>query len=265
VVKKRLIPVVLLRNRRIVQSRRFARYNIIGDPTPAVARISSWSSDELIYLDITDHASADTVPAPIDELIPLISRKCSVPLTFGGGIRTPEDARLRLRLGADKVALNTAAIDDPAVVEKIATLFGAQCVVISVDVKRDARGAPEVYKRGRTPTGRSPGEFAKSVERLGAGEILLNSVDRDGTGQGFDLEIIQEVCAAVRIPVVALGGAGNWQHFADVLSSTCASAVAGANIFHHSENSVHHCKRYLFDAGIPVRRPPPLSVESSLL
>lgn len=264
-VKKRLIPVVLLRNGRIVQSRRFARYNIIGDPTSAVARISSWSSDELIYLDITDHASANAMPAPINELIPLISRKCSVPLTFGGGIRTPEDARTRLRLGADKVALNTVAVDDPGVVERIATQFGTQCVVISMDVKRGARGAPEVYKRGRTPTGRSPGDFAKSAERLGAGEILLNSVDRDGTGQGFDLEMIHEVCAAVRIPVIALGGAGSWQHFAEVLSSTSASAVAGANIFHHSENSVHQCKEYLFDAGFPVRRPPPLSKESSLL
>jgi cyclase len=264
-VKKRVIPVVLLRNGRIVQSRRFSRYNIIGDPTPAVARISSWSSDELIYLDITDRGNPDAIPAPIEELIPLISRKCSVPLTFGGGIRTADDARVRLRLGADKLAVNTVAVDQPAVVEKIAVMFGAQCVVVSVDVKRDERGAPEVYKRGRVPTGRRPGDFARYAERLGAGEILLNSVDRDGMGQGFDIEVIQEVCDAARIPVIALGGAGNWQHFAEVLTMTSASAVAGANIFHHSENSVHQCKSHLFGAGLAVRKPPPLSTESSLL
>jgi cyclase len=168
-------------------------------------------------------------------------------------------------LGADKVALNTAAIDAPAVVEKIAALFGAQCVVVSMDVKRNELGAPEVHKRGRIPTGRSPSDFARCVEGLGAGEILLNSVDRDGTGQGFDIELVREVCDAVHIPVIALGGAGNWQHFADVLSMTRASAVAGANIFHHSENSVHQCKSYLFSAGLSVRKPPPLSTESSLL
>lgn len=264
-VKKRVIPVVLLRNGRIVQSRRFARYNIIGDPAPAVARISSWSSDELVYLDITDRDNPDATPAPIEELIPLISRRCSVPLTFGGGIRTIEDARLRLRLGADKVAVNTIALEEPAVVQGIARLFGAQCVVVSIDAARNELGAPEVCKRGRIPTGRSPGDFARHAERLGAGEILLNSVDRDGTGQGFDLELIQEVCEAVRIPVIALGGAGAWPHFAEVLSRTSASAVAAANIFHHSENSVHQCKSYLFSAGHAVRKPAPLSAESSLL
>jgi cyclase len=264
-VKKRLIPVILLRNGRIVQSRRFSRYNIIGDPTPAVARISSWSSDELIYIDITERSNADAMPAAIEELIPLISRRCSVPLTFGGGIRTPEDARLRLRLGADKVAVNSVAIDEPAVIERIAALFGAQCIVVSMDIKRNECGAPEVYKRGRIPTGLLAGDFAAFVEGLGAGEILVNSVDRDGTGQGFDIDVIQEVCDAVRIPVIALGGAGHWQHFADVLSLTNVSAVAGANIFHHSENSVHQCKSFLFKAGFAVRKPPSLSTESSLL
>ena len=264
-VKKRLIPVVLLRETRIVQSRQFSRYNILGDPTPAVERISNWSSDELIYLDITDRDNPGAELVRIEELIPLISAKCSVPLTFGGGIRTLEDVRLRLRLGADKVTLNTVAIRDPDMIERIAATFGSQCVVVSVDVKTNDRGAPEVYERGRLPTGRTPRDFARHVEALGAGEILLNSVNRDGTGLGFDIELVQQVCDAVRIPVIALGGAGNWQHFADALLRTNVAAVAAANIFHHTENSVHECKSYLFRAGLPVRKPPALSDESSLL
>jgi len=265
VIKKRLIPVVLLRGGRIVQSRGFSRYNILGDPTPAVERISNWSSDELIYLDISDAGDPDAQAAKFEELIPLISAKCSVPLTFGGGIRTLEDVRLRLRLGADKVTVNTAAIQDPALIEKVAGIFGSQCIVVSVDVKTNDRGAPEVHERGRVPTGRTPWDFARHVESLGAGEILLNSVDRDGTGLGFDIGLIRQVCDAVRIPVIALGGAGHWQHFADALLQTNVAAVAAANIFHHSENSVHECRSYLFRAGLPVRKPPALSTESSLL
>jgi cyclase len=264
-VKKRVIPVILLREGRIVQSRRFARYNILGDPIPAVERISSWSSDELIYLDITNRDDAHAAPCKVDELIPLIAAKCSVPLTFGGGIRSLEDARLRLRLGADKVTLNTMAVDRPKLIEDVASTFGSQCVVVSMDVRTNDRGRREVYRCGRVPTGLRPAEFAKHAEALGAGEILLNSVDRDGTGLGFDIDLIEEVCAAVRIPVIALGGAGKWQHFAEVLQRTTISAVAAANIFQHTENSVHQCKDYLFRIGLPVRKPLPLSAESNLL
>lgn len=264
-VKKRIIPVILLREGRIVQSRRFSRYNILGDPTPAVERISSWSSDELIYLDITNREDPHADVHDYHPLIQSIARKCSVPLTFGGGVRTLEDARLRLRLGADKVTLNTMAIDQPELISEIAGAFGSQCVVVSIDVKISTDGSYEVFKCGRTGSGYTPDEFARMVAEHGAGEILLNSVDRDGTGQGFDLKLIQQVCSAVQIPVIALGGAGEWAHFGDVLSQTSASAVAAANIFQHSENSVHQCKDYLYRAGFQVRKPPPLSNQSAIL
>ena len=264
-VKKRVIPVILLREGRIVQSRRFSRYNILGDPTPAVERISSWSSDELVYVDITNRDDPHAEVHEFDGLIQAIAQKCSVPLTFGGGVRTVEDVRQRLRLGADKITLNTMALDRPELIDEAAAAFGSQCVVVSMDVKINAEGRHEVFKCGRKPTGLAPEDFARQVEARGAGEILVNSVDRDGTGQGFDIELIQKVCQAVRIPVIALGGAGDWSHFAEVLTQTNASAVAAANIFQHSENSVHQCKDYLYRAGLPVRKPPPLSTESAIL
>ena len=191
--------------------------------------------------------------------------KCSVPLTFGGGVRTVEDVRQRLRLGADKITLNTMAIDQPDLIDQVAGAFGSQCVVVSMDVKLNAEGGYEVFKCGRKPTGHAPEDFAHMVEQRGAGEILVNSVDRDGSGQGFDLELIQRVCSAVRIPVIALGGAGEWSHFEGVLTQTGASAVAAANIFQHSENSVHQCKDHLYRAGFSVRKPPLLSSESAIL
>ena len=264
-VKKRVIPVILLREGRIVQSRRFTRYNILGDPTPAVERISNWSSDELIYLDITNRNDPYAKAHDVKSLIQAIALKCSVPLTFGGGVRSVEDVRQRLRLGADKITLNSLAIDEPSLIDKTATAFGSQCVVVSMDVKINAEGHHEVFKCGRHSTGLTPESFARMVEQRGAGEILVNSVDRDGNGQGFDIELIQRVCSAVHIPVIALGGAGEWEHFAELLTRTDASAVAAANIFHHSENSVHECKGYLYRAGFPVRKPPQLSTESSIL
>jgi imidazole glycerol-phosphate synthase subunit HisF len=261
-LKKRIIPVILMREGRIVQSRLFSRYNIIGDPTPAVERISSWSSDELIYLDITDRNDPYAHVCNFDSLITSVAKKCSVPLAFGGGISSIEDAARCLKLGADKVTLNTAAINNSQLISEIATEFGSQCVVVSIDIKINAAGIYEVYTCGRYPTGLSPVEFALKVQVLGAGEILLNSVDRDGSGTGFDLDLINQVGSVLNIPVIALGGAGTWQDFADVLSKTNVSAVAAANIFQHSENSVYQCKDVLFKAGFPVRRPLPLSAEN---
>lgn len=264
-VKKRVIPVILMREGSIVQSRRFTRYNILGDPTPAVERISSWSSDELIYIDITNRNDPYAEVHDYGALIRAIANRCSVPLTFGGGVRSVEDAQQRLRFGADKITLNTMAIEDPGLIDSIAAALGSQCVVISMDVKRHDDGKYEVFKCGRQPSGRAPEEFARAVEQRGAGEILVNAIDRDGTGQGFDLDLIQRVCSAVRIPVIALGGAGEWSHFEEVLTRTPASAVAAANIFQHSENSVHHCKEWLHRAGLPVRKPQPLSDLSAIL
>jgi len=267
-IKKRIIPVVLLRHGQIVQSRRFSRYNVLGNPTAAVERISNWSSDELVYLDISDRDGLDFQEDDeegTDKLVRNIAASCSVPLTFGGGLRTIADIGRRIRLGADKVTLNTAAWENGRLIEDAATVFGSQCVVISIDVKKSETGQYEVYRGGRTPTGRHPVDWAREMESRGAGEILLNSMERDGTGNGYDILLIHQVCEAVSIPVIAMGGAGGWEHFAEVLNLTSASAVAAANIFQHSENSVFRCREFLFKAGFVVRKPSPLSSESAIL
>ncbi|MBC2601069.1 imidazole glycerol phosphate synthase subunit HisF [Puniceicoccus vermicola] len=264
-LKKRIIPVILLRDGKIVQSRRFSRYNILGNPTPAVERISNWMSDELIYIDITDPEDDFAEAADLEVLVQKVAEKCSVPLTFGGGIRDLRSARELLRLGADKITLNTAAFDNPQLIREIATEFGSQCVVVSIDAKPTENGQYEVFKGGHAHTGVSPVEHARAVEKLGAGEILINSIQRDGTGSGFDIDLINRVVNAVSVPVIALGGAGKWEDFAAVLSETDACAVAAANIFQHSENSVHECRKYLFEKEYPVRRHQALSNDNHIL
>lgn len=272
-LKKRIIPVVLLRNGSIVQSRMFKRYQLLGVPSAVVKRLSSWACDELIYLDISPGGNysfgRNDLNYPelesINEIINLVSRDCLMPLTFGGGIRTLEDIRFRLSLGVDKVTLNTAAIENPELISEVSRNFGAQCLVISIDVKSEPGKGYFVVKSGKEILSMSPIEWAKKVEDLGAGEILLNSVDRDGTGSGFDINLINDVTRAVKIPVIALGGAGEWSHFEEVLMETDVSAVAAANIFQHSENSVYNLKKYLYDGGHNVRKPLKLSAVSSNL
>jgi imidazole glycerol-phosphate synthase subunit HisF len=181
-----------------------------------------------------------------------------MPLTFGGRIRTTEDIRARLQAGADKVTLNTIALEDISFIEKSAKQFGSQCIVISVDAKRHGN-TWKVYKGGIEETALQPMEWAKSVENAGAGEILLNSIDMDGSGKGYDIELLMEISENVRLPVIALGGVGKWEHFAEALMRSKISAVAAANIFHYSENSVFEAKKYLFQAGFNVRKPSALS------
>ncbi|MEO1174651.1 MAG: imidazole glycerol phosphate synthase cyclase subunit [Myxococcota bacterium] len=264
-LKKRLIPVLLLRNGVLVQSRGFKRYQMLGNPSSAVERLSSWASDELIYLDISTHRAYDLNRddlnhpefSSIEDIIRLIAAKCFMPLTFGGGIRTLDDVALRLRCGADKITLNTSAIEEPSFVTECARRFGSQCIVISIDAKRTDDGW-QVHKGGRTPVNLHPVRWAQRVEELGAGEILLNSINRDGTKRGFDLPLITAVSEAVSIPVIGMGGAGEWSHLAEVLA-TPASAVAVANMLHHSENSVYAAKQHLVEQLCNVRAPLPLS------
>lgn len=261
-LKKRIIPVVLLRNGVVVQSRQFKRYQALGSPTATVRRLSSWSSDELIYLDISPgdkyDLGRDDLNHPdfnsITDIIELVAEQCFVPLTFGGKIRTLADISMRLRKGADKIAINTAAHDQPDLISQCAKEFGSQVVVISIDAKRDDDGGYVAFKGGKIATDVCPFDLAREVQNRGAGEILINSIDRDGTGTGFDLDLITQMSEAVSIPVVALGGAGEWAHFEEVLR-TDVSAVAAANIFHHSENSVYNCKKYLYDRSFNVRKP----------
>jgi cyclase len=261
-LKVRLIPCLLLKNGVLVRSQAFDVHQAIGYPLNEVERFNQWSVDELIYLDISrdgtydigrsDHKVANLASSL--EILDAVSRTCFMPLTFGGGIRTFEDVRVRLQRGADKVAMNTAAFETPDLVTAAATSFGSQAIVVSIDVRGDAESGYEVVTRGgSTGTGRDPGSWATEVERLGAGEILLNSVDRDGTGKGYDLDLVREVTSRVRIPVIALGGVGTYEHFAPAVQHAGASAVAAANIFHFKELSDRNAKRALKRAGVDVR------------
>lgn len=263
--KKRLVPVVLLRNGVVVQSKGFKRWQALGNPATIVARLSNWASDELIYLDITREGAYDLRRDDTNfanrggllEILDDVSRKCFMPLTFGGGIRTAEDVAVRLARGADKVAINTQALAEPAFITRCAHTHGAQCIVVSMDVRARTDGQPgwEVFAdSGRQATARDAVEWAREAADRGAGELLLNSIDRDGAGQGYDLPLIEAVSSAVRIPVIALGGVGAWEHLGAGLDAG-AAAVAAGNIFHYTENSVFNAARWLHERGYPVRRP----------
>ncbi len=175
------------------------------------------------------------------------------------------DASWILKRGADKITINTSIYENPGLIGEIASVYGSQCVVASLDVKCHGQGVYEAYCGGISPSGSDPVSVAKMVERLGAGEILLNSMDRDGSGKGFDIELINQICDNVSIPVIALGGAGCWSDFTEVLIKTQASAVAAANLFQHSENSVYQCRAYLYESGHPVRKPQSLSEFHTIL
>jgi cyclase len=262
-LKKRLIPIVLLRNGFVVQSKLFKRYQRLGNPTTIVERLSDWAADELIYLDISTDASYDLGRDDLNfvnrhsilEILGDISSKCFMPLTFGGGIRKLEDAEARIRTGADKFTVNSQALIEPDFVDACAREFGCQCVVVSIDAK-GCHPSWEVFRMGgKIGTGRRPGEWAAEVEKRGAGEILINSIDRDGSGHGYDIALIRTVAEAVKIPVIALGGVGTWDHLAAGIIEGGASAVAAANIFHYTENSVYEAKKALFERALNFRQP----------
>ncbi len=266
--KKRLIPVLLLRHGWLVQSKQFRRYQNLGNPISAVKRLSEWASDELIYLDIsTDDAydmNRDDLGHPnrhsIFEIIEDVSKVAHMPITVGGRIRNLQDIEKRLSLGADKVSINTAALQSPGFIEAAAREFGSQCVVVSVEVKRQDDVWRVMSTGGKVATEHEARAWSLTVQSSGAGEILLNSVDRDGMRSGYDLEMLNEVSTAVRIPVIACGGVGEWAHFAEALEQTAVDAVAAANIFHYSDQSVFLAKRHLIAQGLNVRRPDLLEI-----
>lgn len=261
--KKRLIPVLLLRNGWLVQSKQFRRYQNLGNPISAVKRLSEWASDELIYLDITRDDSYDlrrddlghSNRHNIFEIIEDVSKVAFMPITVGGRIRSLHDIEKRLALGADKISINTAALDEPQLVAAAAREFGSQCIVISIDMKVTDEKHPVVMRGGIQTTPYTPQDWAKQVEQLGAGEILLNSIDRDGMKTGYDLELLDQVARHVDIPVIACGGVGDWSHLAEALEQTHVDAVAAANIFHYSDQSVFLAKKYLHECGHNVRPP----------
>lgn len=260
-LKKRLIPVLLLQNGLLVRSELFKIHQVLGNPIHEVRRFNEWSVDELIYLDISRDDSYDlrrddhkikglnNALAILDE----VSKTCFMPLTWGGRIRNLEDMRQRISRGADKITLNRAAVTTPELITQGAKVFGSQAIVVSIDVLRHTDGHTEVFvDGGRVPTGKRPQDLAREVEERGAGEILLQSIDRDGTGVGYDLDLIHEVASATTIPIIACSGVGRYEHYADGIRAG-ASAVAAANIWHFKELSDRGGKRALAKAGIDIR------------
>ena len=260
-LKTRLIPVLLLQNGLLVRSEQFSIHQALGNPFHEVQRFNQWNVDELIYLDISRGESYDLrrddhkikgLEDPLS-ILDFVSRTCFMPLTWGGRITSVERMRDIFRRGADKVTINSAAVRTPELIEQASRAFGAQAIVVSIDVRRDADGRCEVMiDGGRTATGLDPTEWAATVERLGAGEILLQSIDRDGTGTGYDLDLISAVAHATQVPVIACSGVGDYTQYAAGIRAG-ASAVAAANIWHFKELSDRGGKRALAKAGIDVR------------
>ncbi|MFA4991109.1 MAG: imidazole glycerol phosphate synthase cyclase subunit [Candidatus Omnitrophota bacterium] len=260
-LKRRLIPVLFLKNGLIVRSEYFNYHQNLGNPVSEVKRYSDWDADELIYIDISTEHYYDlrrddlrvSNKGNILDIIRDISRVCFMPLTFGGGIRTIEDIRLRIQNGADKITINAAAIDDLSFIGKSSSVFGSQCIIVSIDYKM-VNGRAVVFKSGLTETGMDAAEWAADAEKKGAGEIFLNSIDRDGSARGYDIDVIKRVTDAVSIPVIACGGAGDFHDFVDLARSTRVSAMAAGNIFHFTELSYQRAKDTLLKNNVNVRK-----------
>lgn len=249
---KRIIPCLDVTGGRVVKGTKFLELRDAGDPVECAKEYDRQGADELVFLDIT--ASSDG-RATMVGVVERTAEQCFMPLTVGGGIRTVEDFRTMLRAGADKVSVNTSALQRPSLIAEAAGQFGSQCVVVAIDAKREAPGRWGVFTHGgRHPAGRDAVEWAREAAELGAGEILLTSMDADGTCGGYDLELTRTVSEAVRIPVIASGGAGELSHLADVLEKGGADAVLAASIFHFGRFTVDDAKDHLAERGLPVRR-----------
>jgi len=251
---KRIIPCLDVDRGRVVKGVKFVGIRDAGDPAACARAYHEQGADELVFLDIT--ASAEARPILL-EAVRKTAEEVFLPLTVGGGIRSVENARELLRAGADKVSLNTAAVERPDLITEVAEAFGCQCVVLAVDARRRAGGGWEVTTHGgRTATGKDVLEWIEEGARRGAGEILLTSMDADGTKEGYDLELTRKVSQAVEVPVIASGGAGRKEHFAEVLGEEGgADAALAASLFHFGELTVPEVKRYLQERGIAVRPP----------
>ena len=254
---KRIIPCLDVRDGRVVKGVQFVDIRDAGDPVEVARRYNAEGADEITFLDIT--ASSDDRDTII-HVVEAVAETVFIPLTVGGGIRKVEDIRRLLNAGADKVAINTAAVFNPDLVSEASARVGSQCIVVAIDAKRvSAEGEPpkwEIFTHGgRKPTGIDAVEWAREMVERGAGEILLTSMDRDGTKKGFDLELTRAISEAVSVPVIASGGVGNLEHLAEGVTEGKADAVLAASIFHFGEYSVGEAKQYMASRGIEVRMP----------
>lgn len=249
---KRIIPCLDVHNGRVVKGVNFVDLKDAGDPVEIAAAYDKAGADELVFLDIT--ASSDARNTVVD-LVRRVAQQVFIPFTVGGGIRTIEDFKAVLREGADKISVNSAAVDDPSLIARAADKFGSQCVVVAIDAKRRPDGSGwNIYKHGgRIDTGIDAVEWAKKVCGLGAGEIMLTSMDCDGTKGGYDILLTRAVSDAVSIPVIASGGAGNEEHFYDALTEGGAEAALAASLFHYKELEIRELKKYLRARGVSVR------------
>ena len=248
---KRIIPCLDVREGKVVKGINFVGIKEVGDPVECAAEYDAQGADEIVFLDITaSHEGRGTML----DVVRRTAQKVFVPLTVGGGIRTIEDFRDTLRAGADKVSVNSAAVKNPQLIREAADIFGCQCVVVAIDAKKCPDGHyTVVINGGRIDMGIDAVEWAKQAEALGAGEILLTSMDTDGVKGGFDLDMLNAVCSAVKIPVIASGGCGALEHFTDVFEKTGASAALAASLFHYKELTVGEVKAELKKHDIPVR------------
>ncbi|MEP5514229.1 MAG: imidazole glycerol phosphate synthase subunit HisF [Bauldia litoralis] len=254
-LKNRIIPCLDVKDGRVVKGVRFVDLTDAGDPVEAARAYHAAGADELCFLDIT---ASHEKRATILDVVARTAEVCFIPVTVGGGVRTVEDVRALMLAGADKVSINTAAVKDRTIVAKASEKFGAQAIVVAIDAKRVSRdGEParwEIFTHGgRTPTGIDAVDYAIDVARLGAGEILLTSMDRDGTGDGFDLALTRTVADAVSVPVIASGGVGTLDHLVEGVNEGHAAAVLAASIFHFGTYSIHQAKEHMAAFGVPVR------------
>lgn len=249
---KRVIPCLDIKDGRVVKGINFVNLRDAGDPADVAAAYDKAGADEVVFLDIT--ASSDSRATQL-QWVRQVASKLFIPFTVGGGIRTVEDFKAILREGADKISINSAAIMNPQLISDAAEKFGSQCVVVAIDAKRRADGSGwNIYKNGgRVDMGMDAIEWAIRAEKLGAGEILLTSMDADGTKAGYDLELTGAVAEAVKIPVIASGGAGKLEHFHEALEEAGAEAVLAASLFHYKELEIRQVKEYLKDKGVSVR------------
>jgi cyclase len=250
-ISKRIIPCLDVTNGRVVKGISFVNLRDAGDPVEMAEFYDREGADEVVFLDIT--ASNERRKTVVD-LASRTAEKVFIPYTIGGGIGSVENIREILRMGADKISINTSAVKNPGLINEASKIFGSQCVVVAIDAKSKAEGGWEVYLHGgRTPTGIDAVWWAKEAEKLGAGEILLTSMDKDGTKDGYDLQLTRGVVDAVNIPVIASGGAGKLEHLRDVFNLAGADAALVASIFHYGEFTVRQAKEYLRSEGIDVR------------